>query len=135
MSVVGKDFVIKLIELTKEKKIAWKYLDGESKLNSALNLSAMPKNSIPAIFGTMDIKIYYNPANSFCVKINGNYVVLLANSNDMVISEGLQLLLVPGTYKDIDVYEDDKELLVHLLMVIKSMFPNASNIVDDVLSM
>lgn len=138
--------VKKLVELTKQKKIEWHYLDSCKDVYQQLSLE--PKSplvnrnalTIFSEFSTYNIKEPFDADNSFITFIHDNYVVIYARLNDKneptVLSDRLKLLLVPKTFKDVYESVDDTDgNLVRLHTLVKSVFPNSQDIANDILSM
>lgn len=128
----NEQFVNKLIELTKTNKMTWLYLDENDELFSTLNLSPFER-----ISSTFDYD-EFNSDSSFYAKINSNFIVLyeLRTASENLLSS-LRLKTVPSTFKDIQNIEltENKELLLRLLNVVKSQFPNSEDIINDILNL
>lgn len=127
----NEQFVNKLIELTSAKKISWEYLDEDEIIYNSLQISPFENNKL--IFD-----IVFNPNSSFYTEINSNFIVLyeIVTSTGNLLSS-LRLKTVPNSYKDIQNIEltENKELMLRLLNVIKSQFPNSEDIINDILNM
>ena len=141
----GKALIEQLIKLTKDNKIEGGYLDQNSTV--CYNLKMEPRSPLEsrnplvafAQITSADSKLCFDADNSFIAPIKDNYVVIYARISDKndVLAEWLRLMLVPSTYKDVYRYtdEDDDSELLRLQNLIKSKFPNSSDIANDILGM
>ncbi len=139
-------FILKLIELTKEKKIEWDYLDEYRDVYQELSMQPRSplygKSSLEVLaeFGAGMSKIEFDSDNSFATCINENYIIIYASivekKEPKLLGERLSLMLVPRTFKDIKRLRDnEEEHLVRLHTLIKSGFPNSEDIINDILGM
>ena len=133
----------KLIELTINGKIKWSYLDSNDSLCHELNLT--PKKLLRNVSASlaayaaakMNDKEEFDPDNSYYTRINSNYLVLFvkpATSNKEILAERLNLLLVPSSFRSVEIINDVDEL-VRLHTITKSGFPSVESIINDILKM
>jgi len=144
---MNKDsLILKLIELTKEQKIQWEYLDIYNDVCENLLIKARSPLQNKTSFEVLsEMKIVgskkeFDSDNSFVACINENFIVIFAevqNRNEpQVLGERLTLMIVPRTFKDITKWEDDNEgNLVRLHTLIKSNFPSSEDVVNDIFNM
>lgn len=141
-----KKVFLKMIELTKEGKITWDYLDNFENVYEKLLIKPrsplQSKNPLETLeqFSTIPIRREFDSDNSFVVCINDNYLVLCVWIDDVrnpkVLADRLILEVVPRTFKDVSVYSDDEDGdLVQLQTLVKSKFPNTEDIINDILNM
>ncbi len=137
----------KLIELTKSNSISWEYLDSRKSLCKELCLEGKTPIQLNtgldlvATLSSISSTELFDADNSFVAKINDNYIVIYCKINvnkiSQTIDERLVFMLVPRTYKDIFTYRSDGNdgTLLRLQMLVKSFFPSAADIANDILNM
>ena len=141
-----KKVFLKMIELTKEGKITWDYLDNFENVYEKLLIKPrsplQSKNPLETLEQLSNIPICreFDSDNSFVACINDNYLVLCVGIDDVrnhkVLADRLILEVVPRTFKDVSVYSDDEDGdLVQLQTLVKSKFPNTEDIINDILNM
>lgn len=146
MSIINvKEVLDKLIELTKNGTLPWEYLDSEQNICSNLNyvgVSPMHNRSAMEKLATVaSSKKVFDADNSFITSINDNHIIIYCNLNDdndeKTLDERLIFMLVPRTYKDVFMYASDGNdgTLLRLHSLVKSNFPSAQDIVDDILGL
>lgn len=139
----SKDFMDKLIELTKNNSIKWEYLDNNKYVCDALKMEALGNQYLFDInfFTKMSNVIYFDTNNSFISTVNGNYILICCiydkNLKDSTLNERLVLKLVPRTFREIKSIKCDEEdgTLQRLQSLVKSLFPNADDIVNDIFNL
>jgi hypothetical protein len=125
-------FVLKLIELTKEGTIQWKYLDGNDTLCKQIGLE--PKSIIP--IPSLTFSTLFDKNSSFYVQVKTNYIVLYKTTQQENLIDSLRLLTVPSSFKDIqNISTETEEDILRLFSIIKSKFPSSEGIINDILSM
>lgn len=141
-----KKLFLKMIELTKEGKITWDYLDNFENVYEKLLIKPrsplQSKNPLETWeqLSNIPIRREFDSDNSFVACINDNYLVLCVWIDDVrnhkVLADRLILEVVPRTFKDVSVYSDDEDGdLVQLQTLVKSKFPNTEDIINDILNM
>ncbi len=133
------EIVTKLIELTNGKKIDWYYLDSDFSLYDNLNLA--PRKTFQGTAALLneyaalnDNKLRFDVDNSFYSCLSSNYLVLYVtppSSNKEILAERMSLLLVPKTYRSIKEINNVEDL-IRLHTIIKSGFPSAESIIEDI---
>ncbi len=125
------DFLNKLINDTKDKKIKWKYLDTNktlyigmewTKTSTEFNLFSGSKEKV-----SMD----FNREDSFYANENGTFIVIFVWGN-----QPAKLYVVPETFKKIVELtpEEYGEHITRLLNLVQSQFPNAETFIDNFLN-
>lgn len=113
-------FILKLINQTKNKEIEWKYLADDLVLEKDLQNSkaAIPKN--------------YDTDQSFYFLKGNSYVTILTTIGRYAKTF---LLIVPSTFRQIKTIDDDEYTanLTRLLENIKRCFPNPEDFIDEFL--
>lgn len=140
-----KELLEKMIELTKSEKISWNYLDSNKVVCDSMKFEGVSplnhRKGIIALASAVSDKKIFDSDNSFVSKINHNYIILYCNLNDAedgkTLDERLMLMLVPRTFKDIKIYfsEGSDGTLLRLHTLVKSTFPSANDIENDILQM
>jgi hypothetical protein len=125
-------FVLKLIELTKEGTLQWKYLDENDTLCKQIRLEPKSIIQIPSLtFSTL-----FDKNSSFYVEVKTNYIVLYKATQQENLIDSLRLLTVPSSFKDIqNISTEAEEDILRLFSIIKSKFPSSEGIINDILSM
>ena len=124
------DFLNKLINETKERKIDWKYLDSNKPLYEGMNWTTTSTNFILFVGEKEKVSPNFNTEDSFYANENGTNIVIYVLEN-----QPASLFIVPGTYKKIVELapEDYGEYITRLLNLVQSQFPSADAFIDDFL--
>lgn len=120
------EFITRLIEETKDKKIQWKYLDQNHELYSTMGWTkfSLIKASAPD----------FNVDDSYYAKIDNTYIVLLTNVGEEESNYGREitkLYVVPNTYrKSLKIPEDEYgDSIIRLFNMVQSQFPDAQKFI------
>ncbi len=127
--ITNEQFISKIIELTKEDKITWNYLDSNKIIYESLDLT-------PGIKGFL--KEGFDKNSSFYAKINYNFIVFYKISDaKLSVLDSLIFKTVPSTFREIRTIEleENKNELIRLHNIIKSKFPNSEDIINDILNL
>lgn len=132
----------KLIELTKKNILTWEYLDCYKVLCNELNYEGVSPTqnytNLKIFTAITSSKKMFDSDNSFVTKINDNYIILYCNidnnDNEKTLDERLIFMLVPRTFKDVFRCSSDGNLL-RLHSLVKSYFPSAKDIANDILNL
>ena len=125
------DFIIRITQQTKDKKLNWRYLD----TNKALYEGMGWVNTRPqlALFSPdREVKTpNFNQENSFCTCVDGMFIVLY-----VWYDEPAKMFVIPDTYKKVVTLLPDEygEHITKLLNLVQSQFPNAESFIDNYLS-
>lgn len=135
----------KLINSTKENTISWEYLDSNKNVCNGLGYEAVsPAKSLSTLELVASLgysKKLFDSDNSFITEVNKNYIILYCNldnkNGEKTLDERLIFMLVPRTYKDVFMYSSDGTdgTLLRLHSLVKSLFPNAKDIANDILNL
>ena len=137
----ANDLFEKLIKLTKENTIQWRYLDDDKSICDELNLRAYKSENIFEISLNITSSKAFDVNNSFVAHINNNYIIICCEKDDSTsnktLEERLSFMLVPRTFRGVRVYtsSDDDGTLLRLQSLVKSYFPSADDIIKDILDM
>lgn len=118
-------FLNKLIILTKTDDLNWHYLQDSKDIYNFLDICD-PNNP----FGKIEI----DKDSSFYTVINKSYISILKN----VDTDDYQLDIIPSTFRATEtIYSEENyiEDLCRLNNLIKSKFPNADAVIDEILKM
>ena len=141
----GNDTIIeKILELSKEKKIIWEYLDEYENLYQHLRVTPKRKRLDDKVSWT-DITesvatalytyTFFDANASFYANIGENYIVLISemikNEENILIPDTLKLMLVPRTFKDIRIIEEN-DLMLRLHNYVRTQFPDVEDIIEDI---
>ena len=124
------DFLNKLINETKEKKINWKYLDSNKSLYEGMNWTYTSTEYSLFVGEKEKLKPNFNTEDSFYANKNGTYIVIYVSTN-----QPASLFIVPETYKKVVEFSPDEygEYITRLLNLVQSQFPSADAFIDDFL--
>lgn len=124
-------FAEEILNMTKERKIQWKYLDSNIELYEEMNWVNTETKMIHFAQIKENLIPNFIENKSFYAKLNNTYIVLLVRK-DLPPS----LYIVPYTYKNaIRMSSDDfGEIITRLLNYVISQFPTADEFIDDVVS-
>ena len=141
------EIIEKVFELTTAKKIIWEYLDENKSLSEKLKFSsideAMPGETMWNDFNVKLETMFsgtssYVSSESFYAEVGENYIVLLrkifTGENHTYVAGDLMFLMVPRTYKGIKIIEDS-DVIQRLHSYLKSTFPDANDIIEDLFDM
>lgn len=142
--IKNDELIEHILELSKRKKIRWKYLDEFESLYQHLNVvpkkekigDTLPIQSFSeTISSALSAKSFFDANSSFYAPIGENYIVLLRymkrDEEKILVADTIKLMLVPHTYKGIEVIEDDDKIL-RLHNYVKAQFPDVNDIIDDI---
>lgn len=123
-------FIRRLIDLTKENKIEWKYLDSNTHLceEMAWCEKKSPITTIQdSLSGSFERAYYFDVENSFYTKIDETYIALVVQDNNPA-----SLMIIPNTYKKVvTLYPSDYgENITRLLNIVQNEFPSGEAFVD-----
>ena len=125
------DFLNKLINDTKEKKVFWKYLDTNKELYKNMGWTTSFFN-VAVLVGNEDKeRPDFDREDSFYARISNTFVVLYVWGN-----QPAKLYVIPETYKIIVALTPDEygEHITRLLNLVQSQFPNAETFIDNFLN-
>lgn len=125
------DFLNKLIDETKNRKIGWKYLDTNKPLYNGMEWTETTHEFNLFAGSTEKVSINFNKEDSFYANENGTYIVIYVLGN-----QPAKLYVIPETYKKIVILNPDEygEYITRLLNLVQSQFPNAEAFIDDYLN-
>lgn len=141
------EIIEKIFELSKNKKIIWQYLDANESL--CQNLKIIPKKTqlnatiswdivTDNLAGALYPQSLFDANQSFYSSIGENYIIILCklnrNEEKELIADKTKLMLVPRTFKNIEVIEETDKML-RLRNFIKKQFPDVQDIIDDIFAM
>lgn len=82
--------------------------------------------------------LFFDANASFYANIGENYIVLISemikNEENILIPDTLKLMLVPRTFKDIRIIEEN-DLMLRLHNYVRTQFPDVEDIIEDIFSM
>jgi hypothetical protein len=142
---VNSDGLIeKILELSKQKKIIWEYLDEFENLYKHLNVAPKKRkigNALPlsdvaeTMASTLYMNTFFDANESFYAKIRENFIVLLRymekNEENVLVADRIKFMLVPRTFKNIKIIEEDDKIL-RLHNYVKTQFPDVEDIINDI---
>lgn len=144
----SNDIIIeKILELSKEKKIIWEYLDEYENLYQHLKVTPKKKRigdklSWTDITENVATALYtytfFDANASFYANVGENYIVLISemikNEENVLTADKLKLMLVPRTFKDVRIIEED-EMMLRLHNYVRTQFPDVEDIIEDIFNM
>lgn len=125
------DFIEKIIERTKEKKIAWRYLDTNKALYEGMHWTTT-KTDFGFLASIKEITLPdFNQEDSFYANIDGTYIVIYVWKD-----QPASLYVVPETYKKVVWLTPDEygASITRLLNLVQSQFPSGEGFIDSILS-
>ena len=124
------DFLNKLIDDTKERKIDWKYLDKNKTLYEGMNWTKV--SSVLGLFSGEKEKTYadFNVEDSFYTIVNETYIVIYVYG-----TQTATLYVIPRTFKKVVILSPDLygEFITRLLNLVQSQFPSGEAFIDSFL--
>lgn len=124
------EFLNKLIDDTKERKIDWKYLDKNKTLYEGMNWTKV--SSVLGLFSGEKEKTYadFNVEDSFYTIVNETYIVIYVYG-----TQPATLYVIPGTFKKVVILSPDLygEFITRLLNLVQSQFPSGDAFIDSFL--
>lgn len=137
------ELIEKILELSKERKIIWEYLDENEILYQHLKVT--PKKDIgytlsndyvaEIVKSSLNLKTYFDTNASFYARIGENYIVLLRNmkknEENVLAADRIKLMLVPHTFKGIKTIEETDRIM-RLHNYVKAQFPDIEDIINDI---
>lgn len=124
------EFLNKLIDDTKERKIDWKYLDKNKTLYEGMNWTKV--SSVLGLFSGEKEKTYadFNVEDSFYTIVNETYIVIYVYG-----TQPATLYVIPGTFKKVVMLSPDLygEFITRLLNLVQSQFPSGDAFIDSFL--
>lgn len=121
------DFLNKLINSTKERKIDWKYLDTNQELYEGMEW--IKTSTEFALWGGSKEKtvLDFNKEDSFYAQEDGTYIVIYVWGN-----RPAKLYVVPSTFKKVVIFTPDEygEYITRLLNLVQNQFPNGESFID-----
>lgn len=124
------DFLNKLIDDTKERKIEWKYLDKNKTLYEGMNWTKV--SSVLGLFSGEKEKTYadFNVEDSFYTIVNETYIVIYVYG-----TQPATLYVIPSTFKKVVILSPDLygEFITRLLNLVQSQFPSGDAFIDSFL--
>ena len=122
------DFIEKIINRTKEKKLSWNYLDSKESLYEGMGWIQTRNEYV--MFGSNKEVTYpdFDVESSFYATIGNMFVVIYVWSN-----QPAKLYVVPNTYKKVVSLTPDEygEYITRLLNLVQSQFPNAETFIKE----
>ncbi len=129
------EIINKIIELTKQEKLEWFYLNDAPTLCNQLRVKENLGTELSKIAIQIENSIPFDSSNSFYTILNGNYIVLLASTETKkILRDRLSLMLVTKTYRDKNVFTDMEEIL-QLHTLVKGRFPSVNDIINDLFAL
>jgi hypothetical protein len=125
------DFIIRITQQTKNKKLNWRYLDTNKALYEGMGW-VNTRTQLALFSPDREVKTpNFNQENSFYSCIDGMFIVLYV-WND----EPAKMFVIPDTYKKVVTLPPDEygEHITKLLNLVQSQFPNAESFIDNYLS-
>lgn len=121
------EFLNKMIENTKERKITWKYLDENWELYEGMEWTKSTQDFDAFFHAKEKIVPDFDSENSFYAHIGEMYIVLLVR-----YKQPANFYVVPKTYKKVVRMSSEEygEHITRLLNLVHSQFPNASDFID-----
>lgn len=122
--------IAKIINQTKEGKIAWEYLDKKAEIYQGMRWTTT-RTQFDSFLGLKEKEcIDFNRENSFYTKISGTYIVLKSYDNNPV-----DLYIIPYTFKKVIKMSSSNygEHITRLFNLVNSQFPDAKDFIDDFL--
>jgi len=125
-------FIVKLCQLTKDRKINWGYLEYEKSLCSKMDWKV---DNMDNLFSALDDSPYtkhFNGDDSFVSQIDETYVALIVGSNEILPT----LYVIPSTYRKYKYFEPDDygEHITRLHNLVKKQFPSADAFIDNLIN-
>lgn len=124
------EFLNKLIDDTKERKIEWKYLDKNKILYEGMNWTKV--SSVLDLFSGEKEKTYadFNVEDSFYTTVNETYIVIYVYG-----TQPATLYVIPRTFKKVVILSPDLygEFITRLLNLVQSQFPSGEAFIDSFL--
>lgn len=124
------EFLNKLIDDTKERKIEWKYLDKNKILYEGMNWTKV--SSVLGLFSGEKEKTYadFNVEDSFYTTVNETYIVIYVYGTQLAT-----LYVIPRTFKKVVILSPDLygEFITRLLNLVQSQFPSGEAFIDSFL--
>jgi len=125
------DFIENIIERTKEKKIAWQYLDTNKKLYEGMHWTTT-KTDFSFLVDFKEVTLpNFNQEDSFYANVGGTYIVIYVWKD-----QPASLYVVPETYKKVVRLTPDEygASITRLLNLVQSQFPSGEGFIDSILS-
>lgn len=127
-------FINRLISLTKENEIEWKYLDSNTRLCEEMDWceKKSPITTLQdSLSGSFERAYYFDVENSFYTKINETFITLVVQDNNPA-----SLMIIPNTYKKVVTLSpsDYGENITRLLNIVQNKFPSGEAFVDNFLN-
>lgn len=137
-----KELYEKLIKLTKEDAIKWKYLDEDKAICNNLDFHPIkPDNFIGSIIAAKETNTF-DASNSFVADINNNHIIIYCEyeiASKKTLDERLSFMLVPRSFRGIRTFDSHTNFndgtLLRLQSLVKSYFPSADDIIKDIYDM
>ncbi len=123
-------FLMKILQMTKEERISWDYLDQNESLYSGMNW--IRTSTRFGIFGEKEtVSPNFDREDSFYAKIGETSIVILVKNN-----QPATLYVVPNTYKKVVRFDADEygELITRLRNLVQSKFPSGEVFIDELLN-
>lgn len=124
-------FLEKIIKETKERKLIWKYLDSNTELYQGMDWVKTVSKFSSSYFRPEETEVInFDDENSFFVKKDKTYIVLLSRNNNPAT-----LYVVPYTYKKVLKFPPSEygEYITRLMNLVQSEFPTANDFIDSYL--
>lgn len=124
------EFLNKLIDDTKERKIEWKYLDKNKALYEGMNWTKA-SNLLSIFAGEKDtVCADFNVEDSFYTIANETYIVIYVYG-----TQPATLYVIPKTFKKVVILSPDLygEFITRLLNLVQSQFPSGDAFIDSFL--
>ena len=123
------NFIKKVIQLTKEHKISWEYLDSNKKLYTGMNWTKVEYRLL-----SHDKEVIipdFNIEDSFYARIDDTYLAIYVWNN-----QPARLYVIPYTFKKITVLTPDEygEYITRLCNLVQRQFPNSESFIDGFLT-
>lgn len=124
-------FIERIIQLTKERKINWNYLDTNEELYIGMEWT---NTKVEYRFLSENKEIItpnFNTEDSFFARVDDTYLAIYVWNN-----QPAKFYVIPYTFKKVTVFTPDEygEYITRLSNLVQSQFPNSENFIDGVLS-
>lgn len=123
-------FLMKILQMTKEQKLTWRYLDSNEELYTGMNWTKTTTRL--GLFSEKETVLpNFDCEDSFYTEIGDTNIVILVKNN-----QPATLYVVPSTYKKVVRLDADEygELITRLRNLVQSYFPSAEAFINNLLN-
>lgn len=122
------EFLEKILQRTKRKKLEWKYLDDNTTLYEGMHWTRETQEFGITIMRTL--RPNFDVENSFYCRIDGGYLVILVRSN-----QPATFYVIPDTFKNVVTLKAEMygNYITRLLNLVQSFFPDGESFIDSIL--